>query len=117
MDLLDIVVDDSIDTSVLDELCLANEMSIPDTPSVLDQLVDANATMEEQDMSELDKLYESLIEKVLEENESSTPLLDSAPAELVAQVHREMNSEDGGWHNQEYGMAEAERRLGLLMHP
>lgn len=119
MDLVDIVVDDTIDKSLLDELCWANEMSIPDdTPSVLDQMVEANAKMEEEpEMSDLDKLYESLIEKVLEENESSTPLLDSAPPELVAQVDREMNNEDGGWrwHNQEYAMAEAEQRLGLLM--
>jgi len=98
------------DDSVLDQLCLANESSTPDPPSSLDLLIEANnASLTDDPLSALDQLCESMMEK--------ESLLDTAPPEMVAKVQREMDMEEGvgGWPNQEYGMAEAERRLGLLL--
>ena len=99
----------------LNQLCQANESCIPDPPSPLDQLMQANECSE-PDMTALDQLFEQMVAKVLEEEESKTPLYDSAPPDLLAQVRREMDLEDGGWHNQEYAMAEVEQRLGLAMN-
>lgn len=114
---MDVWADDDDDTSVLDQLCLANELSTPDPPSALDQLIKANECSEPDVTTTTTNAWEKMIETMLEESESLTPLLDkAAPPEMVQQVYREMDTvDDGGWHNQEYAMEETERRLQQLM--
>jgi len=86
--------------------------------SLMEKLCEKNLseTMEE---SALDQLCQSLL---VDDNsvsgddiilEDSPSLIDSAPPEVLEEIRREMDSENGSWHNQEYAMQEVERRILL----
>lgn len=98
---------DILDESVMDML-LEKNLSAEQKESVLDQLCRRNESST-PDESALDKI---LAENALEEHSS---LIESAPDEVLKEIHQDMAQDDGHWHNQEYAMAEVERRLIVKM--
>jgi hypothetical protein len=50
---------------------------------------------------------------VLDEAPPLSSLIDEASSEVLNAIYREMDNEDESWHNQEYALAEVDKRLRL----
>lgn len=111
---------ENIDESLLDLLCEKNNCTVQEE-SVLDLLCKKNESST-PDESPLDKMLETfelcqeMVSSVLDDvqpKEDKSSILESTDPDILQDVYRDMLQEDGGWHNQEYAIAEVERRLNL----
>lgn len=100
---------DNDELRLLDLLCEKNIAEAkPEEEVLLDLLCKKNEEHDLTQKSSLDMLMETF-----ESNQDD--IIGSADAKVLQDIHKEMLHElhevDGGWHNQEYSMAEVERRI------